>query len=120
MYYYQPNYYYHPYYYPVYVSYRQSLPVDPTILYQSANQTKTLMKEGSMVLNKLADSKEFDKKLMSAAQISDTEEVKRLIQSIGITSDIDINFNPDGLRLEFKSKAEHTECCRLLISLRWN
>ena len=41
------------------------------------------MKEASLVLDKLADSKEFDKKLMTAAQASQNEEVMRLIRSKG-------------------------------------
>ena len=77
------------------------------------------MKEASMVLNKLSEPKEFDADLMYAAQASDIKEVKRLIHSIGVTSDVDVNFNPDSLRLEFTSKVANMDCCRLLIALRW-
>lgn len=77
------------------------------------------MKEASLVLNKLADSKEFDKQLMTAAQASQTEEVKRLIQSIGITSDVDVSYTPDGIRMEFSSEHQGYECCQLQIALRW-
>ncbi|WP_208591007.1 hypothetical protein [Gracilibacillus suaedae] len=98
---------------------RQFQPVDPYFLYQSAIESKKLMKDASMVLNKLSESKEFDAELMYAAQSSDIVEVKRLIDSIGITSDVDINYNPDGLRLAFSSKEDNTDCCRLSITLHW-
>lgn len=119
-YFYQPWYYHHPAlvhyrYWP----YRQMPQVDPQYLFQSANETKKMMKDASMVLDKLADSKEFDAQVMHAAQASDPEEVKRLIKSIGISSAVEVNYTPDGLKLEFSSEIAHTDCCRLIISLRW-
>lgn len=98
---------------------RQYPEVDPNLLYHSANESKKLMKEASIVLNKLSESKEFDAKLMYAAQASDIEEVKRLIYSIGVTSEVDVQYNPDSLRLEFTSQVANMDCCRLLIALRW-
>lgn len=94
-------------------------PVDPDLLYESANQSNKLMKEASMVLDKLASSKEFGARLMDVAQQSNTEEVERLIHSVGITSDVKIKYNPDGLELEFNSKVKNLDCCKLSISLRW-
>lgn len=94
-------------------------PVDPELLYESANQSSKLMKEASMVLDKLASSKEFGARLMDVAQQSKTEEVERLIHSVGITSDVDVTYNPDGLELVFKSKVKNLDCCKLSISLRW-
>jgi hypothetical protein len=118
--YYQPSYSYppfgHPSYYP---HYRQLPPVDASLLYQSANATKKLMVDASAVLNQLATSKKFDAELMYAAQASDIKEVKRLIHSIGIVSEVDLDFNPDGLHLEFFSKVEPLDCCKLSITLRW-
>jgi len=94
-------------------------PVNPELLTESASQSNKLMKEASMILDKLSSSKEFSTRLMDFAQQSNTEEVKRLIQSVGITSDVSINYNPDGLELEFKSKVQNIDCCKLSISLRW-
>ncbi len=93
--------------------------VDPDLLYESANQSNKLMKEASMVLDKLASSKEFGARLMDVAQHSNNEEVERLIHSVGITSDVAITYNPDGLQLEFKSKVKEIDCCKLVVSLRW-
>ncbi|KGR78938.1 hypothetical protein CD33_00660 [Ureibacillus sinduriensis BLB-1 = JCM 15800] len=94
-------------------------PVDPELLYESANQSSKLMKEASMVLDKLASSKEFGARLMDVAQQSRTDEVERLIHSVGITSDVEVTYNPDGLELVFKSKVKNMDCCKLSISLRW-
>lgn len=98
---------------------REYPPVDPTLLSQSAQEFKKLMKEGSKVLDKLADSKEFDEKLMYAAQESNLKEVKRLIESIGVTADLDIQYDPDGLRLTFISQVQNMNCCKLTMALRW-
>jgi hypothetical protein len=119
-------YYYHhplPYHQPInyhpYPALRQYPQVDANLLYQSANETKKLMHDASLVLEKLSVSKEFDAELMYAAQMSDVQKVKRLIHSIGVSSKVDIHFNPDGLRLEFNSGVQPLDCCRLMISLRW-
>ncbi|MFS0672231.1 hypothetical protein [Ornithinibacillus sp. 179-J 7C1 HS] len=118
MYYCYPIYFYPPQ--PQFLAYRQFPEVDPDLLYDSANETKKLMKEASVVLDRFASSKGFDKQVMTAAQESNMDEVKRLIKSIGITSDVDVHVNPDGLRLEFVSMVGNTECCRLTVALRWN
>ncbi|UOQ45908.1 hypothetical protein MUN89_08300 [Halobacillus salinarum] len=94
-------------------------PVDPEFFRQSANESKTLMKQANMVLNQISESKDFSTHLMEAAQRSDFEEVKRLIHSIGVSSDVDIHFTPDSFRLTFKSKIAAKDCCRLTIALRW-
>jgi hypothetical protein len=99
--------------------YRQYPPVDPTLFSQSAIAMQKLMKDGSLILKKLAESKEFAFKIMSAAQESDTKKVQQLIDSIGIQSKVDIYYNPDGIRLTLSSKDEQIDCCKLAISLRW-
>ena len=99
---------------------RQFPSVDPELLNQSANESKKLMNDASIVLDKLANSKQFGTELMDAAQASDNEKVKQLIDSIeGVTSEIRVKYTPDGLQLEFKSKASHSDCCLLKVSLRW-
>ncbi|MFC2947372.1 hypothetical protein [Virgibacillus sediminis] len=107
------------YYGPVYPSVRQYPPVDPDFFHQSANEMKKLMQDVSLVLDKLADSKEFDEQVMHAAQVADQEEVERLIESAGISSAVEITFNPDNIRLEFSSKIEGEDCCHISIALRW-
>lgn len=93
--------------------------VDPTLFNQSAIAMQTLMKDASILLNKLAESKEFDSKIMKAAQQSNSKAVDELIKSTGIQSTVNTSFNPDGIQLKLSSKAGGTECCHLTITLRW-
>lgn len=94
-------------------------PVNPGHLNDSANESRKLMVEASKLLDRLATSKDFATALMEAAQRSETAEVERLIRSIGITSRVDVKYNPDGLHVEFKAEVGGVECCRLVIALRW-
>ncbi|MCP3026540.1 hypothetical protein [Halobacillus sp. A5] len=116
---------YYGYYYPCryccpqYWPFRPYEEVDPALLTESAAESKKLMKDASKVLDKIAESEEFDAQLMQAAQISDDEEVERLIKSIGVTSRLEIHYNPDSVRLEFSSSIEEIDCCKLEIALRW-
>ncbi|WP_373895753.1 hypothetical protein [Virgibacillus sp. CBA3643] len=118
---YPPGYYYSPYYYHAAWPVRQYPAVDPELFQKSANETKKLMNDANVILDKLGESKEFNAQLMEAAQVSDQEEVNRLIHSLDIATEVDASFNPDNLRLEFRSQAPDTglQCCRLLIALRW-
>ncbi|UOQ84936.1 hypothetical protein [Gracilibacillus salinarum] len=114
----------YPYFIPAYSNYhhwqRPYPPVDPNTLYQSANQSQKILQEARMVLTKFAESKEFDTELMNAAQASNHEEVRRLIHSIGdISSKIEVHFNPDSIRLEFSSNDANSDCCHVIIALRW-
>ncbi|WP_173916869.1 hypothetical protein [Halobacillus sp. Marseille-Q1614] len=112
-------YYYPNYYYPMYWPVRYYRQVDAELLHGSAVESKKLMKDASLVLDMLADSKEFDEQLMQAAEQSNEQEVKRLIDSIGVSSKVEVHYNPDGLRLEFSSQLHGVDCCKLLIALRW-
>lgn len=117
---YNPYFYYTPHYQTAYWPVRQYPNVDSKLLTESATETKGLMEEASIVLDNLANSKEFGTELMNAAQASDNKKVKHLIHSIeGVSSEINVNYTPDGLRLEFNSKVSQMDCCQLTVSLRW-
>lgn len=111
--------YYIPYYYQPYLPPRQYPPVDPTQFFESAGEMRSLMQDASLVLNRMADSMEFTEKVMNAAQESKMDEVEQLIKSTGISSEVEISFNPDAIRLEFIAMTDGVECCRLLITIRW-
>ncbi|MCA1031660.1 hypothetical protein LCL95_11550 [Bacillus timonensis] len=98
---------------------RQYPDLDPTLFNQSATAMQKLMKEASLVLNKIAHSKSFAKKVMSAAQQSHLDEVEKLIQSTGVTANVDTSYTPDGINLKLSSTVGSTECCHLTIALRW-
>src|SRR5699024_12712130 len=90
----------HPPYQNGYAPFRPFPEIHPDILAQSANASKKLMADVNTVLDKLTDSSDFNTNLMTAGQQSDTEEVKRLLQSLQLMSDFDVHYNLDGIRIE--------------------
>ena len=99
--------------------YRQYPPIDPTLFNKSAVTMQRLMGDASRLLDRLARSRRFAHKIMSAAQESQTAEVKKLIESIGVQSKVDLYYDPDGIRITLSENIEQVECCRLVIALRW-
>ena len=106
-------------YYPPKVYNRQPENVDSTLFNKSAVEMEKLMRDASLILTKIVDSKEFGKQVMTAAQESNLKEVERLLNSTGIHSVVVTSYNPDGINLKFTSQVEKTECCKLTIALRW-
>ncbi|RBW68957.1 hypothetical protein [Bacillus taeanensis] len=100
-------------------SIRQYPQIDSMALMQSAKSYKNLLQEANLLIDKLSSSTDFNNKLMYAAQHSNIKEVERLITSIGITSNLKVSYNPDGLHLEIYSKIEHVTCCKLIMAIRW-
>lgn len=86
---------------------------------ESAIAFKILLQEASIILDHLADSKEFAAKIMGAAQISDMKEVDRLILTTGIKSNFKTSVNPDGMHLKLWSDVKGSECCKLDLAIRW-
>ncbi|THE10127.1 hypothetical protein E1I69_19815 [Bacillus timonensis] len=102
-----------------YTYYRQFPEVDPTLFKQSAEEMRILMKDASLILAKLADSREFTKKVMAAAQASNDQEVERLLKTTGIQSKVKATFNPDGLNLHLEASVKGSKSSILTIALRW-
>lgn len=59
--------------------------------------------------------KELARRILTAAQSSDTAAVKRLIKQTGIKNDFDVTYNPDGIRVSLIR-----EQSRFTIALRWS
>ncbi|OQP07423.1 hypothetical protein B1690_02510 [Geobacillus sp. 46C-IIa] len=95
-------------------------PVDPAIFSQSAATAQTLMNDAGVILKRLAESRSFAASVMSAAQEGKTDEVKRLLRSLGIRSQTEVYFNPDGIRLTLSPPPGAFPCCQLVVGLRWN
>lgn len=118
---YYPRHVYFPVYTPIlprpYI--RVYPPVDPTLFTESAESMQQLMKEASIILEKLSDSKQFASEVMSAAQESNKEKVSQLLASTGVHSSVDVDFTPDGINLHMSSEVEGKDCCHLTITLRW-
>ncbi|MEH7225876.1 hypothetical protein V7112_18855 [Bacillus sp. JJ1566] len=105
-------------YYPY--PYLRKLPeVDPTLFKESAEEMRILMKDASLILAKLAESRDFAKKVMAAAQASNDKEVDRLLKTTGIQSKVTAAFNPDGLNLKLEASVGGSKSSLLTIALRW-
>ena len=107
------GYYYH--YYNPYL-YRPYPEVDATMFTESAHEMQKLMKEASLVLDRLAESKDFAAAVMNAAQESDQHKVNELLKTAGLHTKVDVTYNPDGINLKL---IEDKNCCNLTIALRW-
>ena len=70
--------------------------VNPTTFIESAKEVNNLLKEVVKISDNLINTN-IGKKIIEAAQKSDTAEIQRLIQSIGIGHDIGITYTPYGI-----------------------
>mgnify|MGYP001447458308 CR=1 FL=1 len=116
--------YYH--YYPVsyyYGDYRyQSLSrqqLDPTLFMTSARVSQRLLRDALLIVQKIMNDYNFAKEVMEAARSSQFQKVEELIGSIGIQGDIDIWFNPDGIRFELPSRPGESGKGTLVLSILW-
>lgn len=123
----QPHYYPKNSHFPIYPYinlrngqlYRPYPPVDPTFFTESAGAMQQLMKEASIILQRLSESKQFASEVMSAAQEGKMEKVEELLKSTGVHSGVDVDYNPDGINLKLSSSVDGADCCHLTIALRW-
>ncbi|MGG3624856.1 hypothetical protein ABES25_15000 [Bacillus gobiensis] len=112
--------YYHPFY-PVIFNkpqhYRHPAlpPVNPQIFMQSAKQSTLLLKQAEILVLKLSGSPDLSKKIMAAAQESNEKAVLQLLKQTGVTSDMRVMFNPDGIHIELSQANE-----KVTLFLRWS
>lgn len=85
----------------------------------SASNFQKLMKDADKVIDEFANSNDFSYQVMEAAQKSDKDKVEKLIKGTGIKHPVNIQFNPDGIRLTFLAKTEQVDCCKLEMALHW-
>jgi len=85
----------------------------------SAKYMQSLMKDASVLLEKMADSKEFAKQLMNAAQESKQKLIEDQIKQTGIQNIPIVTYTPDGLKLRFSKEVDQINCCNLTLSVRW-
>jgi hypothetical protein len=106
-------------YYPTYLPYRTAPKVDPAIFMNSARQTRPLLKNADLLLQKLADSKQLSVDIMTAAQESKHEKVNELVSSTGIGKISEVTYNPNGLIVTFIDEPNNIDCCHLILKIRW-
>lgn len=93
--------------------------VNPQLFMTSAKYMQSLMKDASVLLERMADSKEFAKQLMSNAQESKQKLVENQIKHTGIQNIPVVSYTPDGLRLVFSRDIDTMNCCNLTLTVRW-
>ncbi|TFB21777.1 hypothetical protein E3U55_08085 [Filobacillus milosensis] len=120
-----PNipYYYYPWY-DVYHMYNAgNVPrypdLDPTQFTQSAEAFRDLLNDASDILRQLSNSEKFAYEVMDAAQHSETQKVKQLLESTGIHNQVEVQYNPDGIKMTMRTNTQGTDCCHLSMNLRW-
>jgi hypothetical protein len=93
--------------------------VDTGQLEDSVTRFQKLIKEADLLINRLANSKEFSTQLMSAAQKSDKNKVIQLIREAGVSIHVTTTFTPTGIRIILDNSEVEGGCCDLMIALRW-
>ena len=93
--------------------------VDTGQLEDSVTRFQKLIKEAELLINRLANSREFSTQLMSAAQKSDKNKVIQLIREAGVSIHVTTTFTPTGIRIILDNSEVEGGCCDLMIALRW-
>ncbi len=91
---------------------------NPDVFIKSAKLSQLLLNDAKKVVDTLANSQPFAKRLMTAAQASNKSVVTTMIRKIGVNTVPDIHYNPDGIRLDFHSKTGE-DLGHVIISLKW-
>lgn len=79
------------------------------------------MAQGSILLDRL-DDKDFDIKLMTAAQQGNKTEVDRLMKTIGLKVPVEVKYTPSGVTFDLKTDPDQgtfMSCCTLTVNLKW-
>ncbi|MFO1445351.1 hypothetical protein KDN24_19550 [Bacillus sp. Bva_UNVM-123] len=109
---------YHNHYHPQH-AFRQYPTINPATFMKSAKEMETLMHDATLLLTKMASSRQFSFEFMSAAQASKQDKIQNMLKSTGIKRIPKVSYTPDGLYLNFESGIEQQKCCQLAVKLRW-
>lgn len=96
-------------------------PVDVKIFSQSIKSFRLLMKQGSLLLDRLGDTT-LARKIMEAAQQGKKAQVEQLIKSIGLKVPVTTQYTPSGVIFTLHSNISPphpVNCCTLTISMKW-
>lgn len=82
---------------------------------RSAREASGLFADAQLVLNRIAGSRELSHRILTAAEQSDKQSVKRLIKQMGVRHEVDTVFNPDGIYISLIGTQS-----RMILALRWS
>lgn len=94
-------------------------PVDTKRLHSSAEKFQEIMREASLLVDKIVKSPDFAYQLMNEAQQSNKVKVEQLIASTGIRVKVHTKYSPTGIHIELDSSENEGGCCKLNMGLLW-
>lgn len=65
--------------------------------------------------SRIAGSRELSRRILTAAEQSDKQTIKRLIKQMGVRHEVDTVFNPDGIYISLIGTQS-----RIILALRWS
>lgn len=89
-------------------------PVDAHSFQRSAKESARLVTDASLITQQISNSLSFAQRIMQAAERSDATSVIQMMKQIGVKSNIDIHFSPEGIRIYLSQTLS-----RLFLLLRW-
>jgi hypothetical protein len=93
-------------------------PVDISTFEHSVTAFQNTIAEANTILKKFAEP-QFAKRIMSAAQTGNKQEIDRLIKSVGTNSPVTTQYTPSGILLTIHAQAQDSQCCTLTMYLKW-
>ncbi|SES64699.1 hypothetical protein SAMN05421676_10154 [Salinibacillus kushneri] len=93
--------------------------VDTDLFTESAQTFQVLMQDAEKIIEKIANSKDFAFHVMDAAQKSEHDKVKNLINSLDISHQAEVDYNPDNIRITLLAQTQNMDCCKLIMALHW-
>ncbi|CAI6298544.1 hypothetical protein JS609_03198 [Bacillus subtilis] len=82
---------------------------------RSARQAAGIFADAQLVLGRIAGSRELSRRILTAAEQSDKQTIKRLIKQLGVRHEVDTVFNPDGIYISLIGTQS-----RMILALRWS
>ena len=82
---------------------------------RSAKQAAGIFADAQLVLGRIAGSRELSRRILTAAEQSDKQTIKRLIKQMGVRHEVDTVFNPDGIYISLIGTQS-----RIILALRWS
>jgi len=89
-------------------------PVDAHAFQKAAKESTRLVADASLITQQISGSLSFGQRIMEAAERADTASVIRMLKQIGVKSNIDIRFSPEGIRIYLSLSSS-----RLFLLLQW-
>ncbi|MEC0321524.1 hypothetical protein LXE94_16495 [Bacillus subtilis] len=89
--------------------------IDIDTFIRSARQAAGIFADAQLVLGRIAGSRELSRRILTAAEQSDKQTIKRLIKQMGVRHEVDTVFNPDGIYISLIGTQS-----RIILALRWS